>query len=231
MSEILDYLNSNFLSSEQLSGRTGVSVDGIGRWVGSSCLPAPSYRLDGDGSVHSFFGIEPGVSPGGYQRFYFNPSHVHKLQSLELSTLEPAQIAKSLKRSFAQEYVATLVEHEMVRFGMNFYFDDAGEAGPVLDELLESEWGYYLDGTYGLCTRNADVKEIAIKEAMIKKIDFITVDRTKEDLTDHQREHLKNSVSKLDRVSSQFSPHEFLRSSRFKYIDQVRDKYQLHEAY
>lgn len=226
-SDILNYLEQKFYSLQQLVDRSGVAEARINDWIAAGCLPAHSYRVDAAGNVHSFFGVHESVTDGSEETLYFNPSHIGRIEELEKAGQPSQELAKTLRQAFCSDYLATLTEHRMDRFGMADCFNADGSNSTVLNELLESEWGGYLDGTYGLCTRNADAEEIATKEAMIKKIKYLTGDGSKEVVTGVERQELSEAIDRLDRVSSQFAPHEFERSSRYKYVVVMREKYRL----
>ena len=94
----------------------------------------------------------------------------------------------------------------------------------ALDYHIEAEWGYFIDGIYGLCTKSGLPEDIASKELailIIKKFE------SKDILTDPERAELIKAVSFLDSVSSLFAPHERIRSSRYRLINEVRRKFKL----
>jgi len=226
-SDILNYLQQNFYTMQQLAEISGVTETRIDQWIQLRCLPAHSYKISTDGAVHSFFGVVENVSSPGEEKCYFNPSHIVKIKALE-ETGQPSQdMADKIKHSFCQDYITILNDKQMIQFGMADHFNPDGSNDETLDQLLESEWAYYLDGIYGFCTKRARTSEIALKETMIKKINFLTDEATKAHITDDEKKSLSDAVNCLDQVSSQFSPHEFERSSRNKYIVKIRAKYHL----
>jgi hypothetical protein len=97
---------------------------------------------------------------------------------------------------------------------------DAGELAN--DAHIAAEWRHFLDGTYGLCTRTGLPEEIAAKEAAIAVIRALTELGARQGLHDEQRSRLAAAVDLLDRVGAPFAPHEVARSSRRRYVDEVR---------
>jgi hypothetical protein len=89
------------------------------------------------------------------------------------------------------------------------------------DAHLRDEWRHFLDGTYGLCTRSGLPEDIAAKELAICVIRE-SLEGGAPDLA-----RLRAAVDLLDRASSPFAPHERPRSSRHRYVDELRVRYGL----
>ena len=93
-----------------------------------------------------------------------------------------------------------------------------------LNQHIKEEWQHFLKGTYGLCTRSGLPEDIAEKELAILIINEIL---DLDFITDERKEMLTQAVNLLDKVSPQFAPHERLRSSRHRLIDEIRRKFKL----
>ncbi|MCJ8295556.1 MAG: DUF6058 family natural product biosynthesis protein, partial [Colwellia sp.] len=89
---------------------------------------------------------------------------------------------------------------------------------------INEEWYLFLSGIYGLCTKTGLPEDIAAKEFSILEINELS---ELDDLTDQQINKLTVAVNLLDSASSLFAPHERLRSSRHRLVNEVRRKYQL----
>jgi hypothetical protein len=90
------------------------------------------------------------------------------------------------------------------------------------DARLQAEWNAFLDGTYGLCTVSGLPEDIAAKEAAIAVIREVTEMAAPGDAG---RARLRAAVDLLDSVAAPFAPHERARSSRRRYVDEVRAAY------
>ncbi len=228
---ILNYLLNHYCSLDQLVESSPCNAEEIDAWINAGCLPDHSYCIDTTGAIHSFFGAfsapDIAISAVAPECRYFNPSHVEKLQALCTATKDLEQLSGLLMQTFFDNYTDTLSKLKAGQFGMHDYIDAQGRTQPAITELLNSEWQYYLQGVYGLCTRTTSTPEIAIKEASIRKINFLTNDLNKTILDSIDKQELRSAVADLDRVSAAFAPHEYPRSSRYKYIDQVRELYSL----
>jgi len=89
---------------------------------------------------------------------------------------------------------------------------------------IKEEWTHFLAGIYGLCTQSGLPEDIAAKELSIIEINELTA---LGDLTLEQINKLTQAVNLLDKASSSFAPHERLRSSRHRLVDEVRRQYKL----
>ncbi|NVJ97280.1 MAG: hypothetical protein HWE25_03950 [Alphaproteobacteria bacterium] len=217
----LSYLQSSFLTLEQLAGLSGVSADRLRAMIAHGCLPGPAYKVEGKCRISSFFGDHDEVM----DIWYFPRSYIGTALALQQSGKELEVLAEEEKALFFRIYTSVLEEWNAQAFGLGHLFqDDARVGGEAAISFLEGEWQHYLSGTYGLCTRTASAKEIAVKEVMIARIKFLTSDMSKDraavDITE-----LVQAVDFLDEVSAPFAPHEVGRSSREKYINQPRAKY------
>jgi hypothetical protein len=90
------------------------------------------------------------------------------------------------------------------------------------DAHIAAEWQHFLDGTYGLCTRSGLPEDIAAKEAAIVLIRAMTALAARQGLDEEERGRLAGAVDLLDAASAPFAPHEVARSSRRRYVDEVR---------
>ena len=213
------YIKSNYLTLEDVAVRAGVSSDRLIEMIEAGCLPHAAYRLDQTYEVSSFFGQHSRSESKGYYPY----SHVEKVAALLEKSKDWAELALEEKERFRSIYKVTLEEYKAAGFGMAEYFTSDGKAGgAAFEEFIASEWQHYLDGTYGLCTKTASAREIALKEVMIAKIKHLL---TTEQFSDAELTELEKAVDILDEVSAEFAPHERERSSRGQYIDAVREKY------
>jgi hypothetical protein len=203
--ELIDYLNKHFFTQAQLLAWTGIAVDELEDLQRRRMMPLPSYRLRLDATCHSFFGehaerIEAGFYAKG------SPAWIEALRSLGDEAGAYALFARRYRHRLAQ-----LAEIAPAA-------DLTGEAH------IASEWKHFVDGTYGLCTVSGLPEDIAAKEAAIVVIRALC-GREEQALTDVERQRLRAAVDLLDSVSKPFAPHEVARSSRRKYVDEVRTTY------
>jgi len=217
----LNYIQAHFLTFEQMAAKSDLSVSDLEEMIAADCLPGPAYQVETEVLVQSVFGPHKELCA---QAFY-PPSYVAKAKAVAADSALYQEQACVQKANFMRTYRQVLEAERAWEFGLEALFlADKKVGGAEAERFLESEWQHYLDGTYGLCTRNATFEEIAVKEVAIAKIKhFLAVLDRAEDAG--LKAELAEAVDRLDSVSSPFAPHERGRSSRGKWIDEVREKY------
>jgi len=217
----LEYILAHFVSLPQLAALSGETADSINRYIVARCLPGPAYRLDGQVYLSSIFG-DHGER---WDAVFFPRSHVAKLQSVARLEAPLEEICADLEANFKADYRALLVELQARDHGMaDLFRSDGSVGGDAVEALLDSEWNHYMDGTYGLCTRSASVREIATKEITIARIKQLAA-RLEQSPSEAARAELAQAVDLLDSVSAPFAPHEVSRSSRQSYITDIRHRF------
>jgi hypothetical protein len=203
---LIDYLNQHFLTREQLLARCGIDDARLDELQALGMMPRPSYRLRLELACDSFFGAHAEnhaidwyaqgcVAWAGLLGVLDGPERAY------------AVFAERYRRRLAQLAVDELLTAEDRLTG---------------EAHIGAEWRHFLDGTYGLCTRTGLPEEIAAKEAAIVLIRALTESGVEKGLGDAERRRLTAAVDLLDRVSAPFAPHEVARSSRRRYVDEVR---------
>jgi hypothetical protein len=168
-------------------------------------MPRPSYRLRIDVGCESFFGAHTEqVAVDYYAEGY--------AAWLALATIFAGE--DEARSHFIQRYRARLVQlaADGIAPGSTAFGDDAH---------LRAEWEAFLQGTYGLCSASGLPEDIAAKEAATAVIRELT------EAGDADRDLLRKAVDLLDRAAAPFAPHEVARSSRRRYVDEVRASYGL----
>ncbi|VXB02210.1 DUF6058 family natural product biosynthesis protein [Massilia sp. 9I] len=200
--ELLDYLQQHFLTRAQLLTASSITSARLDALIDRGVMPRPSYRIQLNTRCASFFG-EHDEEAGAE---YYATGYPSWIAVLEASTEDPFAI-------FARRYRAALGALPMTTIDPKL--------GAGLDAHLRDEWGHFLSGTYGLCTRSGLPGDIAAKELAICVIKELTAQE------DPERGRLRQAVDLLDRTSSPFAPHERARSSRRRLVDEVRLRYAL----
>jgi hypothetical protein len=203
---LIDYLQTYFLTREQLLARTCMAGARLDALQAAGMMPRPSYRLQLNLACGSFFGRhEESHAIEWYAQGYVAWAGL-------LDALDGPQQAY---QTFAERYrrrLALLAVDKLLP-------DPQALAGDV---HIAGEWSHFLDGTYGLCTRSGLPEDIAAKEAAITLIRALTAAGRPQELGEEARSRLAAAVDLLDRASAPFAPHEVARSSRRRYVDEVR---------
>jgi hypothetical protein len=224
----LGYVEANFLSLEQLEAESGVSGREILALIDGGCLPGHAYEVIVSCSISSVFG-DHSQEPRATR--YYPRAHVGLVaEACSLSReVGRGEAARRLKERFAAKYLERLGQLEAHRFGFEGCFDGGRVTGEGI-RLAEEEYDSFLDGTYGVCTKNATPEEIAEKAVMVRKIELLTDDGARTDLGEEARTELARAVRALDRVSAPFAPHERPASSRYRCVERIAAKYDLHHV-
>jgi hypothetical protein len=204
--ELIDYLHTHFLTRAQLVAACATDGARLDAHTAAGTMPAPSYRLRVRIDCTSFFG--PHAEDHAID--WHARGNVAWLRMLLEGADDPYAC-------FAARYRAALEALDLYR------------AAPVpaltADTHVRAEWGHFIAGTYGLCTRTGLPEDIAAKELAIHVIRALTDDGRPLDGTERAR--LAGAIDLLDRASSPFAPHERARSSRGRYVDALRRQYDL----
>lgn len=207
---LLNYLDTNFLTRRQLLEISQVTEDQLQQWIDLSLAPRGSYRLDLSLSCDSYFGLHEGSE----SIEYFAKGTVAWLGFLQgIASPGDAFVA------FERRYKARLASLRTSGF-----HSDSPKLNEGIEAHIASEWGHFLDGVYGFCTRSGLPEDIAAKELAIVIVQDL-IERS--DLTERELDDLKEAVDLLDTVSAGFAPHEREQSSRRRLVDDVRRRYRL----
>lgn len=197
--ELIEYLQTHFFTSEQLWVRCAIDAEQLRSWQDRRMMPQPSYRLNLDISCDSFFGHHREQQ----RAEFYAKGYVSWVELLRSLGSEDQAFAV-----FARRYRERL--DQLAGSGVTHPNDF------TIEQHLTAEWNHFLDGTYGLCTVSGLPEDIAAKEVAIAIIRAAD-----------NREGLRQAVDLLDAVSSPFAPHEVARSSRRRYVDEMRSAHGL----
>lgn len=210
---ILEYLAKNFYTRSQLTLAAGIGLPDLDRYQQQEMMPKASYVIRGNILCNSCFGESSETIETGF----YPPAYVGWLDSLK--SLDDPETAFSMFRHQYKSRIAQLLAQGFVTD------DEKMRAG--LDTHIEAEWTHFLNGTYGLCTKSGLPDDIAAKELAIIIIKEITLENSCDELDPSSRVRLAAAVDLLDAASSAFAPHELARSSRHRFVNEVRATYRL----
>lgn len=208
--ELIKYLNDKFFTKQELLEISKVSERDFSKYQENRVMPTCSYKLCLNLESDSFFGLHKSEQ----EIEYYAKGYASWLAIIQ--SVDSMDVVYSI---FVKRYKAAI---EYLR-------DKGHSSGSVklnseLDDHIEQEWKYFLDGVYGLCTKSGLPEDIAAKEFSIIEINELL---ELNELDKEQLENLALAVNLLDSVSSLFAPHERLQSSRHRLVNEVRRKYRL----
>jgi len=207
--ELINYLNENYYTKQQLLDLAKISEAELLYFQEKRVMPNCSYKLSLNYSSDSFFGE------------FNNQSEIEYYAKGYLSWVGMLKVSTDLQDVFpifAQRYANSISELKSAG-----YTSGDAKVNSKLDLHIEEEWIHFLNGIYGLCTKSGLPEDIAGKELAVLQIsEILALDKVKVDLA-----QLIKAVNLLDKSSSMFAPHERLKSSRHRLIDEVRREYKL----
>jgi hypothetical protein len=207
--DLINYLNDNYYTKQQLLDLAKISEAELSSFQKNKVMPTCSYKLSLNYSSDSFFGEFKSHN----EIEYYAKGYLSWIGMLKATTQ-----LQNVFSIFSRRYTETICELKSLGFTSN----DA-KVNSKLDLHIEEEWGHFLNGIYGLCTKSGLPEDIAGKELAVLQIsETIEQDKENIDLT-----QLTKAVNLLDRSSSMFAPHERPKSSRYRLIDEIRRKFKL----
>lgn len=217
---LLGYLFKNFYEESSLPELVNISARKLCDLTESRAMPKPSYTLDVRVNAVSFVADHSELAT---YRFHLKgyTDWINALDRLSISNEIPA------KEYFQSEYMNSANSFFSGEMGKSLIatMPDLPEA---FDEAyFETTWQYFLDGVYGVCTRDGMPRSIFLKQAMVLFIDGFVEMYPDPDISSEHRFILDNAVKFLNTVESDFAPHEVQNTSRQRCIIDVKAKYRL----
>ncbi|EOF4704734.1 DUF6058 family natural product biosynthesis protein [Klebsiella oxytoca] len=207
-----DYLKIFFVNELDLIEAGHVSAENLATWQRNKIFPMPSYVIKTSSSMTSFFGD-----------FHYNEvfrwypktltAWFGYIKSLDYSI-------DFIEKGFKCRYVDEMEKLKLIGMYHPMH-DDIG----LREDTLREVWKNFLDGTYGVCTKDCMPENIAIKDVTTFVINEITEKQYKLELSEVDKQKVVMALNLLDSATSLFAPHERELSSRVKIIDTVREIY------
>ncbi|WP_157994751.1 DUF6058 family natural product biosynthesis protein [Paracoccus tegillarcae] len=213
----MTYLYTHFLDQPDFAQQAGLSSAGLRSHIAGRLCPDASYRLDVTLSVRSFVATHDEQRPC---RFHLK-GHLRWLEQIERLGIADETAARAV---FTARYDAARSAFLNGRLGQRLI-----RAAPNVPDAFDrahadATWGNFLDGVYGVCTRDGQPETIFLKQAGVMFIEALTAPPA-ETLTEQDQALLAEAVAMLDLVASDFAPHEVARSSRQRCINDIRARY------
>ena len=208
--ELINYLNEYFLTKDELLIASGVSEKELCDYQEKGVMPKCSYKLTLNVSSDSFFGLHNET---------FDIEYYAKGYASWLGIIQSLETKEKIYAVFSNRYTNAI---ELLKKQGHHSSDTKINSG--IDHHIEEEWGHFLNGIYGLCTKSGLPEDIAAKELSIIEINELS---GYDELNVAELENLARAVNLLDSVSSLFPPHERLKSSRYRLVNEIRRRYKL----
>lgn len=213
---LLNYLYSQYIEQTDFCAAANIDIARLEQLQSSGLVPKASYVVELNLQAKSFVAIHQEA-----QKYLFY---------LEDQLTWLAQIAdkKITTQAAARHYFETqynlaidsFLHAELGKKITDIYPQNIWK----LSDYSET-WGHFLDGTYGLCTRTGLPNEIFLKHIYIGFIEFVTATNRPKTIDPNLLKTLQRAVDALDKVESDFAPHEVAQSSRQRCIIDIKKDY------
>lgn len=206
---LLTYLYDSFLEETRFAQACGITTDDLRGLIGDRVFPAPSYTYHASGRSLSF------VSDAQEDQTYRFHAKGHLAWFQAISRLDLTSERRARQQFFDRYDAAKRA----------FLTGDPGrllvDAMPCLPARFDrahrdATWRHFLNGVYGVCTRDGQPETVFLKQAGVMFIDAMLAEGTADAAL------LDRAVSFLDSVTAEFAPHEVARSSRQRCINDLR---------
>ena len=214
--ELINYLSRYFLTKQELLAATKITEQKLSNYQQLKIMPKCSYKLQLNVASTSFFGLHNEEQ----EVEYYAKGYISWL-----AIVQSLNDVQSIYALFETCYKATIEQLRILG-----HYSTNQKINASLDLHIKEEWQHFLDGIYGLCTKSGLPEDIAAKEFSILEINELTANTELTELaelTEQQLNQLTRAVNLLDSVSALFAPHERLKSSRHRLVDEVRRTYVL----
>lgn len=179
-------------------------------------VPKASYALEVNLQAKSYVAEHQEVQ--NYQ--FYRKNQVEWLQQIQGDNITTENAAR---RYFEIQYNLAIREFLVTNLGQQIVVLYP-QTQWNLSELNET-WEHFLNGTYGLCTRTGMPNEIFLKHLYIGFIEFMVQQHQPDCIKPEPLEILSRAVVALDKVVSDFAPHEVAQSSRQRCIINIKKDY------
>ncbi|MEM7544780.1 MAG: DUF6058 family natural product biosynthesis protein [Pseudomonadota bacterium] len=214
---LLNYLYKHFLEESRFAEATGVTQAALNTLIRSRVFPAASYILESRGHCRSFVAH---AAENATYRFHLR-GHTDWHRDLLQLGLETEVTARAY---FFQRYNIAKDGFLTNPLGQDLITAHPQVIGRFDADHAASTWDHFLNGVYGVCTRDGRPEAVFLKQAGVMFIEEMTANGS-DALSPDQLALLERAVALLDRVESDFAPHEVEFASRQRCIVDVRRQY------
>lgn len=210
---LLTYLYENFLETREFAAQAHLSTDQLHDLTQRGLCPDASYRLKGSGQVTSFIGAHTDTDTYHFH-LKGHLAWVSTIGHLGIDTEGNAHAHFFARYDQAKtSFLTSALGRDLIRLCPDIpaRFDT---------DYAAATWGNFKQGVYGLCTRDGQPESIFVKQACVLFIEQIIADMHPENAS-----ILARAVAHLERVESDFAPHEVAQSSRQRCIIDVKTRY------
>jgi len=222
--EISQYLERHFVTLSQLAQRSETAPEVILMLIAHECIPGHSYEIKSRMTVGSFVFGDTVIEEDVVERYYAPTVAVWVRRAQELAAKIPLrEVSLAMKETFRSDYRTALFDLGAHKYDEGGCFRSETELDEeAFDRHFEDTWKHWVEGTYGVCTRNADsAANIARKNVAVSRLSHLTANGQKKTYSQKERDEILKAIVEYDEVALPFAPHDYPSSSRKRLVDNV----------
>ncbi|NIA68746.1 hypothetical protein HBA54_09100 [Pelagibius litoralis] len=219
---LLNYLFANFHEEQDFIRLAGISANDLENLIKKRIMPSAPYIFGSNARSVSFVSD---VKEDRTYRFHLK-GHLNWIKAIDRLNLDCEQRAREF---FDARYAIAKKLFFSGQLGAELAAC-VPEVPSLFDAAqLEETWNHFLNGVYGVCTRDGQPETIFLKQSGVMFIERMTQAGPKA-LSPTQLNTLTRAVAFLDGVESDFAPHEVAQASRQRCIVDVRARFLCNQA-
>lgn len=214
---LLNYLYKNFFEECQFANVVRTDTEQLNALISARVFPSASYAYASNGQSVSFVADFPDTQT---YRFHLR-GHTDWYRDITQLCLDTEARARA--------YFFDRYEQAKSTFLSSFLGAELQAEAPDVVRQFDkdhgiSTWGHFLNGVYGVCTRDGRPESIFLKQAGVMFIERMIVGGP-DNRSYPQIDLLGRAVDFLDGVESDFAPHEAPKVSRQRCIVDVKARF------
>lgn len=214
---LLDYLFKYFYEEKQMPSAAGLDPARFREMLDRRLVPGASYEVSGGVRIVSFVADH---QEDVTCRFHLK-AHAAWLKAIDRLTLDHEAQARDY---FFDRYRASRKAFLASPLGTDLVAAAPSVPDQFNQDHADRTWSRFLEGVYGVCTRDGQPETVFLKQAGMLFIDELTRHGSGT-LSPGRRDLLARTVALLDGVESDFAPHEVSISSRQRCILDIRARF------
>ncbi len=172
----LAYVHKHFLSFDDLVMQSGHSEEKVRSLLTAQAAPGVIYAFDEEKGWWSALGVLLGKqeeSPPDKGKKWYTPACIWWLRRAFLHMRQgegPEKAAQSNARFFISDFARRLVQTPYAELAWPQCFKAGSPVSRIISETAQSEWNYWVQGTYGVCLRHFSAQTCLEKETLAARI-------------------------------------------------------------
>lgn len=219
---VRQYLHNHFVTLSQVAEESHVSPERVLTLVEHRCIPRHAYEWTEKVCIRNgVFGEH--VLQEEATLFYPRASVLLVLRAEDFARTQGLhEVASAMKTWMKEHFQKRFQSLAEARVAFPHCFLKNQLDPQAFARQFEEVYRDWIDGVHGICvTDAASPATVATKEVLQTYLSLQTANGTRTEFTSEERERLTAAVEQYAQVLMPFSPHEYPRTSRKKWVDDL----------